>query len=105
MPVIMLFGAVAAADRPVGPGVSDPLVVSSVAGGRVWDGMSVASSCDDDAEDSLADSGLVGPLVAVESSVLARLATGRYQLPSLTFETAPSLRLVFLSPPPYRIEH
>lgn len=57
MPAIIVLGAVAAADRPVAPGVKAPFAVNRLDGGRGWDGMRVLSSCEDEADDSFAESG------------------------------------------------
>lgn len=58
---MMLVGAVVGAVKPGAPGVSTPFAVSMLLGvGRVCDGINVLSSCEDAAEDSLAESGFVG---------------------------------------------
>lgn len=70
MPEIMLVGAEGGADSPVAPGVkAAPFVVNIFEVGRGWDGINVLSSCDD-ADDSFADSGLVGCLRPVGSDGL-----------------------------------
>lgn len=63
MPPIIL-AAEGAAERPVAPGVNVPLLLSMLGLERVLDGMRVLSRCVEDAEDSLAESGLVGCFAA-----------------------------------------
>lgn len=69
---IMLVGAVGGADKPGAPGVSTPFAVSMLLDvGRLCDGINVLSSCDDAAEDSLAESGFVGCFKAAAQRILA----------------------------------
>lgn len=70
---MMLVGAVAGAVKPGAPGVSTPFAVSMLLGvGRVCDGINVLSSCEDAAEDSLAESGFVGCFKAASSDPLPK---------------------------------
>jgi hypothetical protein len=69
---MMLVGAAAGADKPGAPGVSTPFAVSMLLDvGRVCDGINVLSSCEEAAEDSLAESGFVGCFKAATANMLA----------------------------------
>lgn len=74
MPPIILFGAEDGTERPVALGVKAPFVESMFDVGRTFAGIRVESRCVDEAEDSLAESGLVGCFAA---SFTVMLASGR----------------------------
>ena len=75
----MLLGADDGAERPVAPGVSAPFVLSTLGVWRPCDGIRVLSRCVDDAEDSFAESGLVGCLTAPKRLVSVHQVRGRLQ--------------------------
>lgn len=70
---MMLVGAVGGAVKPGAPGVSTPFAAVSMLldVGRLSDGINVLSSCDEAAEDSLAESGFVGCFKAAARQGLA----------------------------------